>query len=418
MNRHDALERELTVWFSATAMPRTPDYTTDIVQLTATVRQRPRWAFPERWLPVSVVLLRRRSVAPVPVRAVGLLVVLALLVAAVAFYVGTRPRLPAPYGPAANGLVVYAKDGDILTVDPVSGEHRAVMTGSDIDREPRWSLDGTRIAFLRKSGLSNVLVIYDHQRRAIVATTVPLQDIDTDTIGWSPDGRSITLAAGRPGSPGSPGSLYLVDAGDGGLTPLDIPYAGLDVHWRPPDGRQILFLGGIEPDVGLYLVDVDDPTVVSEVVRLTEPGALLRPGGFTPDGRSVIYTTITGEDESQQIRSHVVDLATGNEVVIEAMFPHVSNDGTRLLAIDRHGWPCVASIEGGRCEVIADSSQAYGGMHDAGARWAPNDEWILVRIPSVEEGAYRATILDPAGGPAARPAWVVDGAESVQRLAP
>jgi Tol biopolymer transport system component len=415
MNRHDALERELTVWFSATATPRTPDYTTDIVQLTATVRQRPRWAFPERWLPMSVVTLGRRSVAPIPLRAVGLLVVLALLLAAVAFYVGSRPRLPAPYGPAANGLVVYAKDGDILTVDPVTGEHRAVTTGSDVDREPRWSLDGTRLAFLRESGASNVLVIFDHQRRAIVATTVPLQNIDSDTIGWSPDGRSITLAAGRYESGQS---LHLVDSSDGGLTALDIPFAGLDVHWRPPDGRQILFLGGAEPDVALYLVDVGDPTVVTEVARPTEPGGLLRPSGFTPDGQRLIYTRGMGEDDSQPIRSDVVDLATGSEVVIEAMFPHVSNDGTRLLALDRDGSPCVVSINGGPCDAIGGSSHGYEGMHDAGASWAPNDEWILVRRPTRKEDVFRAVILDPAGGPVTRPAWADDGGESVQRLAP
>ena len=54
MNRHDALERELTIWFETTALPRRPDYTTDIVQMTAGLPQR-RWMSVERWLPMSVV---------------------------------------------------------------------------------------------------------------------------------------------------------------------------------------------------------------------------------------------------------------------------------------------------------------------------------------------------------------------------
>ena len=63
MNGHDTLERELVAWFGDVAAPRTPDYTDAIVQLTAGRRQRPRWTFLERWLPMSLVTLH-----PVPTR--------------------------------------------------------------------------------------------------------------------------------------------------------------------------------------------------------------------------------------------------------------------------------------------------------------------------------------------------------------
>ena len=51
MNGTDRLERELTTWFADTATPQTPDWTADILSATATMRQRPRWSFPARWLP-------------------------------------------------------------------------------------------------------------------------------------------------------------------------------------------------------------------------------------------------------------------------------------------------------------------------------------------------------------------------------
>jgi len=55
MNGRDTLERELVAWFGEIAAPSTPDYTDAIVQLTAGRRQRPRWTFLERWLPMSVL---------------------------------------------------------------------------------------------------------------------------------------------------------------------------------------------------------------------------------------------------------------------------------------------------------------------------------------------------------------------------
>ena len=104
MNRPENLERDLTAWLADTATPRVPDFTDDILWLTARTRQRPRWSFPEWWLPRRVLTLGRRRLRPLPWRTIGLLAVLALLiVAAVAFYVGSQPRLPPPFGLAANG---------------------------------------------------------------------------------------------------------------------------------------------------------------------------------------------------------------------------------------------------------------------------------------------------------------------------
>src|SRR5204862_5649642 len=76
-------------------------------------------------------------------------VLLAIILAA-ALAAGSRTRLPAPFGPAANGLVAYDRGGDIYTVDPVTGITRAIVTGSALDVQPRWSRDGTHLVFERK----------------------------------------------------------------------------------------------------------------------------------------------------------------------------------------------------------------------------------------------------------------------------
>ncbi len=177
MSATDRLERDLTAWFGETAVPRTPDYTDDILRQAARTRQRPRWSFPERWLPMSVITLGRVTRGPVPWRTVGLLVALALLLAvAAAVYVGSNQRrVPAPFGAAANGLVAYSKDGDIYTVDPATGARRAIVAGATVDESPAFSLDGTRLAFLRTTGTAAVIVLADADgRNQVVVPMTPL----------------------------------------------------------------------------------------------------------------------------------------------------------------------------------------------------------------------------------------------------
>jgi Tol biopolymer transport system component len=407
MNRPDTLERDLTAWLADAATPRVPDFSDDILWVTARTRQRPRWSFAQRWLPASLVALGRRTVRPIPWRTVGLLAVLALLIAAAAaFYVGGQPRLPPTSGLAATGLVAYARDGDIYTVDPLTGAREALITGPDTDREPRFSLDGTRVAFLRASGAGEKLVIFGLKTKEILATTAPLFGVDTDTVAWSPDNRSISVSAVA----GLSNGLFVVDASIGAMTLLPIDYGGLDVHWRPPDGRQILFLGGEESDAGLYVVDVDDGTV-TEIAPAGSDG-WMRPSGWTPDGRRVVFMRNDGSD---RISTHVLDMTTGAEVLFDDVaFAHVSNDGTRMVALDADGTACVASLSGGPCVLIVQPSQVYEGTHAAGAQWSPDDRWILMR--GLSDGG--AILVDPDSADRRQPSWIAAGGESIQRLTP
>jgi WD40 repeat protein len=400
MNRHDALGRELIAWFDDTAVPRRPDYTTDIVQMTARLPQR-RWMTLERWLPMTVIQMRRAT-APFPWRTVAVLVaLLALLVAGLA-YVGSQPRLPPPFGIAGNGLVAYSKNGDIFTVDPGTGIRRWVTSGDAIDALPRWSLDGTRLAFLRATGpvLTGVtrtdqrVVIVDRERN-VLAESVPIADIDPDAFAWSPDGRYVAA--------GSSSGLSIIGTADGGLQTLDVAYEGLDLYWRPTHASELLFRGSTAVGAGLVLVDVDRPGSA----RLVAPDddSVLRPNGWTPDGGRIVYTL-----DSDRIR--ILDLTTQSVVDIDAGHADVSNDGTRVLAIGRDGRPCIASIDGGPCVAMADLRRAFDGTYAGGTFWSPDDRSIVASVSD------EVTLLDPAGaGPGAAPAWMAEGAESWQRVA-
>ena len=79
-------------------------------------------------------IARRPSFAPaLPWRTIGIaLLLLALLVAGAIISFGLRQDpLPAPFGPAANGLIAYPADGDIYTRNLETGEERLVISAND-----------------------------------------------------------------------------------------------------------------------------------------------------------------------------------------------------------------------------------------------------------------------------------------------
>ena len=114
MSERSYTEGELAQWLETTGITPRPDYVDDLLTRTARSRQRSAWRFPERWLPMDLTA-RAPTITgrQVPLRLIGLvaLVVLALAVGA-ALFVGSQRRLPAPFGPAANGLIVYAAPTD------------------------------------------------------------------------------------------------------------------------------------------------------------------------------------------------------------------------------------------------------------------------------------------------------------------
>jgi len=404
MSHVDPLDRELTALFLDRARPQTPDYTNDIIRRTAGARQRPRWTFLERWLPMSVTL-DRVAVAPLPWRAIGLLVVVALIVAAVVgISVSSKRPLPAPFGRAANGLVAYGWGGDIHMVDPTTGVRSLVVGGPTAERYPRFSLDGTRLAFLRDTGVGDSLVIADLDgSHEVVANLSPLVNIDVDGIAWSPDGRSIAVVLSLDGEP----AIDVIDTSNGEATELAVDYQVMEAYWRPPDGRQLMFFGGPESDPGLFVVTVDGGSVERLPASAGDGG--LRPLGWTPDGSRFVWT-----DEVSG--THVTDAVTGADLILPVGFGRLSNDGNRIAGVRQaDGSLCVASGGGGPCVRIGgEEIPPPDGTYHEGLRWSPDDQWLILQEAS--EGDV--LIVDPNGASQRQPSWIADGAESWQRLAP
>ncbi|HLA17289.1 MAG TPA: hypothetical protein VJZ72_10350, partial [Candidatus Limnocylindrales bacterium] len=208
MTTFDRIERRMPVLLDELVVAQRPDYLDSILGQTERTSQRPGWTFIERWLPMSALTERLAPAPRLPWRTIGAvaLIVLALVAGAI-LIVGNQPRkLPAPFGPAANGQIAYAADGDIFTADPTTGDSRALVTGPGIDTDPVYTRDGTKIAFTRTvaGGQREVYTADVDGGAAVLVTTEPISSVSG--YEFSPDGTTIAIAsmATGPLEPDSP----------------------------------------------------------------------------------------------------------------------------------------------------------------------------------------------------------------------
>lgn len=383
----------------------TPDYRDDIVQRVERTPQRRAWTFPERWLPMSVITLARQVMRPLPWRTVGLLAVLALLlVAALALYVGSQQtRLPAPFGPAANGAIVMEQAGDIFLVEPDTGSRTLAVGGAPLDSRPTFSRDGTRLAFYREEAGQTTLWLADsHGRSPRPLSTAGLAE--PNDIMWSPDGRSILVSA----TVDAETVMAIVPVDGGAPRVLDVDMPAENPTWLPPSGAEIVFRGTTEDGFGLFAVRSDgsgDPRPIVPATGQSEYDALfLAP---SPDGREIAYQW-RDVDETQKV--YVVTTGGGapRELTsIESAQLAWSPDGAWIAfwgGAKRFTTHVVAADGSGDPQLVGDGS--------AGFRWAPDSQTLM----SVDSTG-RVLLFDPRTSLSAEASWTSFELPDWQRLA-
>lgn len=396
-----------------------PDYRNDIVQHIARTPQRRAWTFPERWLPMGVITLARQARAPLPWRTIGLLAVLTLLVASlVAVYIGTRPRLPAPFGPAANGLFAFEEEGDIVVLDQATGVRTTIVGGPTADSAPAFSRAGSQLAFLRGgapgAGASVWVSNVDGSAQRRVAESLDVLPFEGGayfeaSLAWSPDGRSLLVSTA--GDVGHAITIVPVD-GTGPVRTLDVGMRAEGPIWRPPDGAEILFRGRTGTAYGLFAVRPDGSnlrTIVPATATGDEFDLLFY--SWSPDGAQIAFQRIV-PDGPRVI--NVVDANGGAARAVtsgESVGGEWSPDGRSIAFLD-------ASDPAGAITVSVVASDGSGlrrlpGSTGGAYRWSPDGRKILLRP---DAGVF--VLLDPLGGSAQGVSLATPLLPDWQRLAP
>jgi Tol biopolymer transport system component len=439
------LERDLPLILDELAVSPYPDYIDSVLTTTARRRQRPTWTFPERWIPMATFTARAATVPRTPLRAVAIVALLLVALAAgAALIIGTQRQVPPPFGRAATGLVAYAAEGDIYTVDPATGVSTAIITGPETDGDPRWSRDGTHLAFERKAvGDSGPGLVYvaraDGSEAVRLDTAAPVSGIEG--YYFSPDGTELLISyeGGLDAGHGYPSILIAATDGSG-FRDLGMTMAAASAAWRPPDGSEILFMG-VDSDGAsscCAIQAVNAKTGNARMILGLEQGRFRGHGQWSPNGAFISFGEWGDGDPDNgglTAQPHVIAADGTGERILPAppgtdwQSPESwSNDGTRLLVIrgvgPDHvgGRPAILPVDGHDTGIEIDwPSDMMSPTEPWAWEWAPDDSMIL-GTPADEEGAnLEQVLLDPVAGTSRTLPWNSDSddsAPSFQRLAP
>ena len=420
MTTFERFERDIPELMTELAPAQIPDYFDDMLQQTATHRQRPAWSYLERWLPMGVIA-QALPARPFSWRPLLVLALVGLLIAAgLVAFIGAPPRLPPPFGPARNGpILMNTSGGDILSLDPATGRTAPVITGSAHEEGATLSPDGSWMFFARVSPDEGLFVARPDGSdiHKVLGPADRLTWID-----WSQNSDRI-VATGQDAS-GVPITL-LIDPKDGATTTLRLGRTFTVVQGRYGT-HQLVLTEAVYSKVKFWLVKADGTDLQSIPAS---PSAINEPA-LSPDGSKLAYATWDSGDGRGE-RIHVVDIDSHVDHIAIAdpanfnvwQGAQFSPDGTKILTnrftsqaytyqlaiIPADGvGPVVmlgaehtsssGGVDTGAADVLfsPDGTKVYASYHDDSTTW----------------------LLDAATGKGQQVSWPASSSISWQRLAP
>jgi Tol biopolymer transport system component len=368
------------------------------------------------------VIARPLFVPRPPLRGLAILALLVLaIVAALLFAAGSSRRLPAPFGPAANGSILYSTDGgDISSVDPVTGASTVIVSGPAKDIAPLLSRDGTKFLFVRTLEATDALFVANVDGTGVRQLAQGLfapSDLDRSPFDWSPSGAQV--AAVGDVLPGSVRNLTILATDGSASRTLDLGLNVSDVSWRP-NGRELVFKGEKNATYGLYLVNADGSGLrpiapVNDLEygwrepTLSQDGALItfaRSGGASDNGIHVLGI------DSREDRL----LAFDGSVDTDEYLPQFSPDGAQLVFqryVGGNYQLVIVPVDGGGKAVPIGPVQP-GGAAAPFLGFSPDGSMVLVTYPT--DG--KTWLLATNGGSDRQVSWPGTKFQSWQRLAP
>jgi dipeptidyl aminopeptidase/acylaminoacyl peptidase len=433
------------------AADRLPLRKMTLLRFTAAVAPAPRLA----WRPIAVV---------------AIVAVLTLAFAVGVVIVGNQPtRRPALVGPTSNGLIAYAFGGDIYVGDPVTGQTTAIVTGIEVDSSPKFSPDGSRIAFIRgdPSGedASIIVVRADGSDERVAMPAGSQHGIG---FTWTPNGLSLLVnhdSVPRRSTGYYAGELSLVDAAGEALPRLITPPlpAGIGGGYfsksdqvapmfQPPDGDVILSVAGGGSQVDRLYAWNDDlergRALGEDALKPFEP-FLLQPWAlwWSPDGSTIglhvcspqceeVGFFLMNADGTNLRRLEGVEWGTkawspdGSEIAYQRGCPDPGRQGAVIVIRDLasgaervlEATAVETKYEGNVSPTPpGESGGCYGGWFEGpsgrawdyeGWSWSPDGQSIVM----LERSGTRPFVINTESGESTELAWAADSPASWQRI--
>ena len=365
-------DRLIADWLAEDPDQGPPEPLARALAATRRTRKRPRWTFPERWVPMQLATQR-----PAVPRAYLYLALIAVLIAALGvavLLIGT-PRVPELAG-GANGVIAYDAGGQLYAANADGSDPRPLAQPSKYAYSPAFSPDGTRMAFW-SNDVSGGLQVFVAAADGSGATQVSSVAFDGNTKFppvWSPDGQWLVYA-------GRDGGLYKVAADASTMLRVG---SGWSPAWSP-DGAWIGFRSDATSEALLRVVRPDG----TDLRTLT-----------TGNPRSDDFATIRWTPDSQEIvfhrgGIHAVDLSGSvRQLSPEGGYPTVSPDG-RWVSFFVETAPGteelrLVDLDTGEARTLTDRGGCL-------AVWAPDSTAVI----TFANGCFSDLQLVPIDDPAA-----------------
>jgi hypothetical protein len=196
--------------------------------------------------------------------------------------------------------VAYAWENGLYLADTATGESNLIPNTNSNDYNPRWSPDGTRIAFVRIDDFNLYTMNLDGSGLQKVIDAIDYEEL----IDWSPDGTSLFYGvATRDGM-----LLKKLDLASGAITDLftvnnKALYADLS-----PDGSKIAFFDGFsEMTSGLYVSRLDGSN--RKLVAQMGHWMVVNPR-WSPDGKWLLVGIVNTDVSTPEEATALINLQT------------------------------------------------------------------------------------------------------------
>jgi Tol biopolymer transport system component len=263
-----------------------------------------------------------------PLLAIMTIALLILAFAAAAVLVGSQRRVPAPFGPAANGLIAYDAGGSIYVAASDGTSARKIAGGRSYSQTPTFSRDGTRLAFWSSTASGNDTRLFV----ADVDGTTPARQVgerinQTGRLdaapSWSLDGTRIFFTGTTPDSPVQ-GVVVAVDVASGAATRVGqgSPRGGVVLS---PDGKWLAYRTDRDGQAVLVVVSPDGGQERPLATAAADTDAFMSIGWSADSQRLVAHRD--GRVETIGLDGSVGTVSRPTE---SASYPTWSPDGSRI----------------------------------------------------------------------------------------